>query len=476
MLRRSRVVFAVRMTARLVLAVLAILVVLLPTARAETVASALAEAYQNNPQLGAQRAVVRETDEQVPQALSGYRPHVNVQATLGVQSTSTISKLVPAPAGSLPPLFTDSGENMPYSAGVTAVQNLYNGFQTANRTRAAETQVSAARATLEATEETVLLNAITAYMDVLRDYAILELYRRNVVVLKEELRETRDRFRVGDVTATDISQAESRLAGAETLVLTGQTNYDTSVAHYQQVIGHKPGKLAPGSPVDVLSPRTLGEAVALVDQNPNVIVAMYNVDFAQLGVKVAEGALQPQLNLQLSAQKAWEPQLEILQTYTASALGQLSVPIYQGGAEYSAVRQGKEAVGQRLLELSLARRQIRQAILQAWSQVASTKLQITSTEIEVKAAENALNGVRAEALVGERTTLDVLNAEQELVNARVSVVTAEHDRVVASYTLLAAEGRLTPEILRLPVQTYDPMIHYQQVRDAWGGLRTPDGR
>ncbi|HJU10981.1 MAG TPA: TolC family protein, partial [Candidatus Binataceae bacterium] len=315
-----------------------------------------------------------------------------------------------------------------------------------------------------------------AYMDVLRDYAVLELYKRNVVVLKEELRETRDRFRVGDVTATDISQAESRLAGAETLVLTGKANYEISVSHYQQVIGHKPGKLAPGSPVDILSPRTLNEAVALVDQNPNVVVAMYNVDFAQLGVKVAEGALQPQLNLQLSAQKAWEPQLEILQTYTASAIGQLTVPIYQGGAEYSAVRQGKEAVGQRLLELSLARRQIRQAILQAWSQVASTKLQITSTEVEVKAAENALNGVRAEARVGERTTLDVLNAEQELVNARVAVVTAEHDRVVASYTLLAAEGRLTPEILHLPVQTYDPMIHYHQVRDVWGGLRTPDGR
>lgn len=444
--------------------------------RADTVDSALIDAYRNNPQLNAQRAVVRETDEQVPQALSGYRPRVSLTGTLGVQSMSTTQQLVPQAAGFPPQYFTNSGENMPYSAGFTAVQNIYNGFQTANRTRAAESQVSAARATLEATEQTVLLNAITAYMDVLRDYAILDLYRRNVVVLKEELRETRDRFRVGDVTATDISQSESRLAGAETLVLTGEANYAASVALYQQVIGHKPGDLAPGSPVDNLSPPSLSQAEALVDQNPNVITAMYNVDYAELGVKVAEGALQPQLNLQLSAQKAWEPQIDITQTYTASALAQLSVPIYQGGAEYSAVRQGKESVGQQRLQLSLARRQVRQAIMQTWSQVASTKLQIVSTEVEVRAAENALNGVRQEALVGQRTTLDVLNAEQELVSDRVAVVTAEHDRVVASYTLLAAEGRLTPEGLGLHIQTYDPMVHYQQVRDAWTGLRTPDGQ
>lgn len=446
------------------------------TTRAETLESALVDAYQGNPQLNVQRAIVRATDEQVPQALSGYRPRVSATGTLGVQSTSTTSQILPQPPGVPAQYFTNSGENMPYSAGITAVQNIYNGFQTANRTRAAESQVSAARATLQVTQTSVLLNAVTAYMNVLRDYAIVQLYQRNVVVLKQELRETRDRFKVGDVTATDISQAESRLAGAETLLLTGQANYENSASVYQEIIGHKPGKLAPGSPVDRFSPPTLDQAEALTDQNPNVITAMYNVDYADLGVKIAEGALQPQLNLQASAQKAWESQLDVPETYSLSALAQLTIPIYQGGAEFSTVRQTKETAGQRLLELSLARRQVRQAIIQAWSQVAATKLQITSTQVNVKAAENALNGVRKEAIVGQRTTLDVLNAEQELVSARVAVVNAEHDRVVASYTLLATIGRLSPEVLGLQGQTYDPMIHYQQIRDAWTGLRTPDGQ
>jgi outer membrane protein len=443
---------------------------------ADTIESALAEAYKNYPQLNVQRAIVRETDEQVPQTLAGYRPHATATGSVGVQSLSSTQQLLPQVPGQPAQYLTNSGTNGPYSVGVTVVQNLYNGFQTANRTRAAESQVSAARSTLRNTEQTVLLNALTAYMNVLRDYAILSLYKRNVTVLQEELRETRDRFKVGEVTTTDVSQAESRLASGQTLVLNGQANFDASVASYQQVIGHAPGTLAPGSPVDRFCPPTLDAAFALIDTNPNVIIAMYNVDVAELQVKIAEGALQPTLNLQLSAQKAWEQQLDFPQSSALAATGQLSVPIYQGGAEYSTVRQVKEGVGQRLLELDLARRQIKQAITQAWSQVLATKSEIKSTEIQVKAAEQALNGVRREARVGQRTTLDVLNAEQELVNARVAVVGAERDRVVSSYTLLAAVGRLSPEILSLPVESYDPMVHYHQVRDAWTGLRTPDGK
>jgi outer membrane protein len=203
---------------------------------------------------------------------------------------------------------------------------------------------------------------------------------------------------------------------------------------------------------------------------------MYNVDFAQLQVKIAEGALQPTLSLQGSAQQGWNPGLGITQNTLLQGVGQLTVPIYQGGAEYSAVRQQKEAIGQRLLELELARRQIREAIAQYWGQFVSSIAEIKTTDIQVKAAENALNGVRREALVGQRTTLDVLNAEQELVNARVAVVTAQRDRVVASYTLLAAVGRLSPQVLGLQTESYDPTAHYQQVRDTWVGLRTPDGK
>jgi outer membrane protein len=439
-------------------------------AAADTVESALVAAYQNNPQLNVQRAIVRETDEQVPQALSGYRPHVSATANAGMLTGSETEFFPGSPS-------TIIKQTLPTaSAGLTVVQTLYNGLQNTNRTRAAESQVSAARATLRNTEQTVLLNALTAYMNVLRDYATLELQKRNVAVLQQELRQTRDRFKVGDVTATDVSQAESRLGGGQTQVLNAQANYETSVAIYRQVIGTQPGKLGPGTPVDRFCPPTLDRALTLVDQHPSVILAMYNVDFAQLQVKIAEGALQPTLSLQGSAQQGWNPGLGITQNTLLQGVGQLTVPIYQGGAEYSAVRQQKEAIGQRLLELELARRQIREAIAQYWGQFVSSIAEIKTTDIQVKAAENALNGVRREALVGQRTTLDVLNAEQELVNARVAVVTAQRDRVVASYTLLAAVGRLSPQVLGLQTESYDPTAHYQQVRDTWVGLRTPDGK
>jgi outer membrane protein len=445
-------------------------------AAADTVESALVEAYENNPQLNVQRTIVRQTDELVPQALAGYRPHVTGTGSVGTQSLSTTQQLVPVAPGTPAQYFTNSGYNAPYSVGLTIVQNLYNGFQTANRTRAAESQVSSARATLASTEQTVLLSALTAYMNLLRDYAILELQKRNVEVLQEQLRQTRDRFKVGDVTTTDISQAESRLAQGQTQVLVAQANYETSIAVYRQVIGKEPGKLSPGAPVDRFLPKTLNEALALVDQHPNVITAMHNVNNVEMQVKVAEGALQPTINLQASAQKAWEAQLDYPESYSASLMGQISVPIYQGGAEYSAIRQAKEGLGQRRLELDLARKQIREGISQAWSQLIATKSAIKSTAVQVKAAEDALNGVRQEALVGQRTTLDVLNAQSELVNARVQVVTAQRDRVVGSYTLLSAVGRLSPQVLGLRVQTYNAIVHYHQVRDSWIGVRTPDGK
>lgn len=451
---------------------LPLLVTSVPTA-ADTVESALVSAYQGNPQINVQRAIVRQTDEQVPQALSGYRPRVSATASAGLLSGLETETF---PGTGQPPVVISGSNLLSASAGLTATQTIYNGFQTANRTRAAESQVSAARATLRNTEQTVLLNALTAYMNLLRDYAILELQKRNVAVLQQELRQTRDRFKVADVTATDISQAESRLGGGQTQVLNAQANFETSVAVYRQVIGTQPGRLEPGMPVDRFCPPTLEQAFMLIDQHPSVILAMYNVDFAQLQIKIAEGALQPTLSLQGSAQQAWNPGIGIAQTTLLQGFGQLSMPIYQGGAEYSAVRQQKEALGQRLLELELARRQIREAIAQAWGQFVSSKFEIKTTDIQVKAAESALNGVRKEALVGQRTTLDVLNAEQELVNARVAVVTAQRDRVVASYTLLAAAGRLSPQVLGLRAESYDPTAHYQQIRDAWVGLRAPDGK
>ena len=434
------------------------------------------QAYQNNPTLNSQRAATRAVDEGVPQALSGYRPKVTVTGIAGEQTASTTSKSTTAGVSTYS---TIAGYNSPAQIGATVTQTLFNGFQTANRTRQAESSVLAARATLRVSEQTVLLNAATAYMNLLRDSAILDLQRRNVEVLQEQLRQTRDRFNVGEVTRTDVAQAESSLAAGRSQVLLAEANYNASQATYRQVIGVQPGKLAAATPVDRFSPHTLPAAVASgTATNPAVTGAEYNVDVALQAVKVAEGALYPTVSVAGSFTQNWlSPQsLSVMNAYNASVLGTVSVPIYQGGAEYSAIRQAKETLGQKRMDLDTARDTVRQAVVQAWGQLEAAKANISATEAQVQASEIALNGVREEARVGQRTTFDVLTAQQTLVNARVALVTAQHDRVVASYTLLSAVGRLSPQVLGLRVPTYDPMVHYQQVRDSWAGVRNPDGR
>jgi outer membrane protein len=317
-------------------------------------------------------------------------------------------------------------------------------------------------------------------MNLLQTAAILELQRSNVNVLEVTLRQTRDRFSAGEVTRTDVAQAESRLAGGRSQLALAESNYVTAQAQYLQVIGvPAPSRQAPATPVDRLSPRTLAGAIARGrTEHPQITTAMFNVDVAVQQVKIAEGALSPTLAAVGNVQKSFgsTASLNSLETLSASVAAQLSVPIYQGGAEYSAIRQAKETVGQRRLDLDTARDQVQSAVTQAWGQLDAAKAQILATQAQVTAAEVALNGVREEARVGQRTTLDVLNAQQDLVNARVALVTAQRDRVVASYTVLGATGALSPQILGLKIQVYDPMVHYQQIRDAWGGVRTPDGR
>ena len=237
----------------------------MPSARAETLESALVKAYMNNPSLNAQRASVRATDENVPQALAGYRPKVTITATGGEQSISTTTKSVTA---GVPSYSTSSGYNSPFSTSISASQTLFNGFQTANRTRKAESQVLAARATLRNTEQSVLLEAVTAYMNMLRDTAILGLQKSNVEVLQEQLRQTRDRFNVGEVTRTDVAQSESRLAQGRSSLLTAESNYKTSAAAYRKVIGTEPGKLSRATSVDRFSPHTLPAAIAVIRRWP----------------------------------------------------------------------------------------------------------------------------------------------------------------------------------------------------------------
>ena len=439
-------------------------------AAADTLEGSLTLAYRNNPQLNSQRAATRAVDEGVGTALSGYRPKLSANAQVGEQYLDTLSRGI---GGRAVGTFATGGY------GLTASQLLFDGFGTASRTRQAEHQVSASRETLRSTEQAVLLAGATAYVNLLRDAALLDLQRNNVSVLGETLRQTRERLKAGEVTRTDLAQAESSLAAGRSALHAAQSSYLASKATYVQVIGIEPGRLARATPVDRLSPPSLAQALERgAASNPAVTVAMANLDVAVQQVKIAESGLYPTLSLNGSVQKSYgsPSSLATLDTLSGTVAAQLSVPIYQGGGEYANIRQAKETLGQRRLDLDTARLSVQQNITQSWGQLAAAKAQIDATTAQVTSAEIALDGVREEARVGQRTTLDVLNAQQALVQARAALVTAQHDRIMASYALLAAVGSLSAQVLGLAVSPYDPNVHYQQVRDRWFGVGTPDGR
>jgi outer membrane protein len=455
---------------RTVTAVLLLIQMAATPAGADTMEAALLRAYQTNPQLNAQRASVRATDENVPQALSGYRPKVAVTASGGGQF---INQLTNGSSGKR----IEEGPQGPHAAGATLTQTLFNGNQTANKTRAAESQVLGAREGLRLLEQSVLLAAATVYMDYLRDAAILEVQRSNTKVLEQTLRQTRDRYSAGLVTPTDVAQSQAQLAAGRTQELAAEATLVTTRANFRRIIGDEPEQLAPGSPVDRYLPETLRDAVSLsLVESPSVTAAMFGIDVNFLNVKVNEGALFPTVTLTASVQKTWQQTITQIRQFNASATAQVSVPIYQGGAEYSLIRQSKETLEQQRLNLEQVRDQARADLVTAWGQLLAGKAQIASSQAQVSASEIALTGTRREASVGQRTVLDVLNAQQALVNARVALVTAQHDRVVASYAVLSAVGRLSPRVLHLATPIYDPSVHYHQVRDDWFGVRTPDGR
>ncbi len=334
------------------------------------------------------------------------------------------------------------------------------------------------REQMRLTELTTLQAAATAYMDVLRDTAILGLRRNNISVLDEQLRQTRDRFKVGEVTRTDVAQAESSLAGARADYSLAQANLQSSVATYQRVIGVEPKRLEPARPIEKLLPTNLHLAVDVSTlEHPAVVGALHQVDAAELAVKIAELALSPTVSVQGSLSRNLDysgiPRYDV---NAASVVGQLNVPLYQGGAEYAAVRQAKEKLGQTRLAADLQRDSVRASVVTAWGQLQAARSAITAYQSAVSAAEIALNGVREEAKVGQRTTLDILNAQQALLNTRVQLVTAQHDRVVASYAVMAATGRLSAGNLGIGMASYDASVHYDKVKNKFFGLTTPDGR
>lgn len=446
---------------------LAVLAIALPgMAMAQNLNTALAGAYNTNPDLNAARANARGVDEGVPNAASGYRPRLSATADIGGSTSSSKTGT-----------FRSTNELFPSGAGLTVQQTLFNGFRTSNAVRAAESAVLAARETLRNTEQNTLLDAVTAYMNVVRDTALQDLRRNNVTVLTEQLRQTRDRFAVGEVTRTDVAQAEASVADSRSNFALSQSNLQASIARYQQVIGTAPKKLSPVQPFTrARLPKAQGEAVnrALRD-HPAIAAALHGVDVQQLNIKVIEGELYPSVAINGSLVRRFDSTVQNDTRNSASVTAQISIPLYDGGAVYSRTRAAKESLGERRLQVDSARDRVVAAVVSSWAVLEATGAQIKSAAAQVEAAQIALNGVKEEARVGQRTTLDVLNAEQALLNARVNQVTIQRDQVVASYSLLSATGQLSARSLGLKVATYDPKVHYEQVKDKWFGLRTPSG-
>jgi outer membrane protein len=447
----------------------AVIVMLAGPAAAESLSDALVKAYQSNPQLNAERARQRGTDENVPQALAGYRPQIVASLGAGLQAVRNL----------LPDNTVQGATLRPWTIGVTVTQVLFNGFKTANSVRVAEFQVQSGREALRNVGQGVLLDAVTAYMNVIANEALLQAQQTNVAVLREILGTTRKRLDAGDVTPTDVAQAEARLNRGLADLNAADVALAVSKATYTQVIGDAPSHLLAASPVDRLSPGGLQDATEVAGkEHPAVVAAGFDVDVAQTTIKVAESSLLPTVTAQANVSRSRDSDstLSTFATDQASIIGQINVPIYDGGTAASQTRQAKELTSQSRLVLEQVRNQARTAVASAWVTNEGTKVALTAAESEVRAADVALQGVRREAQGGQRTTIDVLNAQQDLTNARSRQIQAQHDRVIASYTLLSAVGRLDVHTLNLNTPDYLSEVHYHQVRDAWHGVRTPSGQ
>src|SRR5947209_4554794 len=439
-----------------------------PSAFAESLPEALAKAYQTNPQLNAERARQRATDENVPQALAGYRPQIVASLSAGLQAVRNL----------LPDNMVQSATLKPWQIGVTVTQTLFNGFKTANSVRVAELQVRSGREALRNAGQGVLLDAVTAYSNV-ANQSLVEAQRSNVAFLRETVGITQRRLNAGDVTPTDTAQAEARLSRGRSDLNAAEVNLAVSEATYTQVIGNPPSQLRPAENVDRYAPRNREDATALAfKEHPAVLAAGFDVDVASTSIQVAESSLLPTINLQGSASHSNEadPTISTLRTDQASVIAQMNAPIYDGGTAASQTRQAKEVAAQSGLVLDQIRNQARTAAVSAWAANEGAKVAVAASESEVRAATVALEGVQKEAAGGQRTTVDVLNSQADLISAKARLIGAQRDRAIASYTLLSAVGRLDVRTLGLNTPDYLPEVHYHQVRDAWHGLRTPSGQ
>ncbi|BDA84335.1 transporter [Aureimonas sp. SA4125] len=448
-------------------------------AAAESLNGALARAYRNNQSLNIARAQLRATDENVPQAKSGLRPIVTGDGS-AVSSRSRTT-------------FGDGIETQRDRAGqigfgITISQTIFDGFQTPNNVRSAEATVKASQQNLSNTEQDTLFNAAAAYMDVLRDRQIAGLRRQNLAFLQEQVRAARARFDVGEGTRTDVAQAEAEQALATALLNSALAQVASSEATYLQIVGDAPRDLQPGKAPANLIPSSITQALAISQkEHPAILATLYAVDAAAFQVKSAEGRLLPTVSLSGSVDNTYSlsdsspdslPGVDVLtQNQVSATVGaSLSIPIYSGGLISSQVRQFKEVLGQRQIEVDSQRDAVRAAVATTWAELQAARANVTGYNAQVRAARLALEGIIEERNVGQRTTLDVLNGQADLISGQILLVGAQRDEVVASYALASAIGRLSATRLRLGVATYEPKEHYNAVKDKWYGLRTPDGR
>jgi len=429
---------------------------------AQTLTEALAYAYNTNPQLLAQRALLRSTDEQVPQALSNWRPTVTFTGQAG---TARGDIAEPRAATT----YLSYRERM---LDLQVTQPIYRGGRTEAQTRQAINTVEATRAQTLSVETTVFQAVCQAYLDVVRDQTLVEVNINNEQVLRKQLEAAQDRFRVGEVTRTDVAQAESSLAQATATRISSAGQLQVSIANYVRAVGHPPGRLVlprerPGLPA------TRDEALSLAaHNNPGVIAATFAELAARDNIDVVRGQLLPQISIVGDVNRSYGPSVTLSGTRedTGSIIARLTMPLYEGGAIYSQTRQAEQTVGQRRSQVDDARRQAVQTATQSWETLIAARASIASFAQAVRAAQIALEGTQQEALVGSRTVLDVLIAEQQLFTTQSQLVTSQHDAAIAEFNLAAATGRLIAPELKLPVQLYDMERHYKAVKDKWAGF------
>lgn len=433
------------------------------SASAETLQDALVSTYDSNPQLLAERARLRATDENVAQAVSGWRPTVTVSGSAGWSHSET----------EVGALSTEDGDRT-WSGNVTATQPIFQGGKTLASVRQARASVRAGRAQLTSTEQTVLLNAVTSYMDVVRDEAVVELSKNQLNVLQRQLQAARDRFEVGEITRTDVAQAEARVSLAQSQLTAAEAALTVSRSAYERVVGRLPTDLDEKPPLPKLPDAEATALDAARAANPVLIAQKESEIASDYAIDFAVGDLLPSVSLQARHGRGEENSAPGSRSETTEVVGVVSVPLYQGGFEYAEIRRTKQVHSQQRLLVAQTQRQIEEQVKNAWDALRSASATIVSDREQVRANEIALEGVEQEAQVGSRTTLDVLDATQELLNSQVALVRSQRNEVVAAYSLLATMGGLTAQNLELPVKLYDPEVNYDDVSGRWIGFGSED--